>query len=47
VGESIEIQATDPSTRRDFVKFCSFLGHELLSEEERQGVFFFVIRKVC
>ncbi|MFQ3172255.1 MAG: tRNA 2-thiouridine synthesizing protein A [Oleispira sp.] len=47
VGESIEIQATDPSTRRDFVKFCSFLGHELIAEEEREGVFFYVIRKVC
>jgi tRNA 2-thiouridine synthesizing protein A len=45
VGESIEIQATDPSTRRDFVKFCSFLGHELVLDEEREGVFFYVIRK--
>lgn len=47
VGESIEIQATDPSTRRDFVKFCSFLGHELVLDEEREGVFFYVIRKAC
>lgn len=44
-GEAIEIQATDPSTRRDFIKFCSFLGHELLLDEEREGVFFYVIRK--
>lgn len=47
IGESIEIQATDPSTRRDFIKFCSFLGHELMLEEEREGVFFYVIRKAC
>jgi tRNA 2-thiouridine synthesizing protein A len=46
-GEAIEIQATDPSTRRDFIKFCSFLGHELLLDEEREGVFFYVIRKTC
>jgi len=45
VGESIEIQATDPSTARDFIKFCTFLGHELLLNEEREGVFFYVIKK--
>lgn len=45
VGESIEIQATDPSTTRDFIKFCSFLGHELLLNEERDGIFFYIIRK--
>ncbi|MFT7411261.1 MAG: tRNA 2-thiouridine synthesizing protein A [Oleispira sp.] len=47
VGETVEIQATDPSTRRDFIKFCSFLGHELVLDEEREGVFFYVIRKAC
>jgi tRNA 2-thiouridine synthesizing protein A len=47
LGECIEIQATDPSTRRDFVKFCSFLGHELVLDEEREGVFFYVIRRTC
>lgn len=47
VGESIEIQATDPSTSRDFIKFCSFLGHELVTNEEREGVYFYVIRKAC
>lgn len=45
VGETIEIQATDPSTRRDFIKFCSFLEHELVLDEERDGVFFYGIRK--
>lgn len=45
VGEAIEIQATDPSTRRDFIKFCSFLGHQLEQDEEREGVFFYIIRK--
>ncbi len=29
VGESIRIEATDPSTERDIPKFCNFLGHEL------------------
>ncbi|MBL4800087.1 MAG: sulfurtransferase TusA [Oleispira sp.] len=45
VGEIVEIQATDPSTRRDFIKFCSFLGHELVLDEERDGVYFYLIRK--
>lgn len=45
-GDIIEIQATDPSTRRDFIKFCSFLGHELVLDEEREGVFFYHIRKL-
>mgnify|MGYP005988619029 CR=1 FL=1 len=45
IGEAVEIQATDPSTRRDFVKFCSFLGHQLLLDEERDGVFYYVIRR--
>ena len=45
VGERIEIQATDPSTARDFIKFCSFLGHELVLNEEHEGVFFYVIKK--
>ena len=45
-GEQITVRATDPSTRRDFGRFCQFLGHELLSEEERDGVITFVIQKV-
>ncbi len=45
IGEAVEIQATDPSTRRDFIRFCSFLGHELVQEKEQEGVFFYVIRK--
>ena len=44
-GECVEILATDPSTRRDFIKFCSFLSHQLLVDEERDGVFRYVIRK--
>jgi tRNA 2-thiouridine synthesizing protein A len=45
VGECVEIQATDPSTTRDFLKFCSFLGHELVLNEERDGIYVYVIRK--
>ena len=29
-GAVLHISATDPSTHRDFVNFCRFMGHELL-----------------
>jgi tRNA 2-thiouridine synthesizing protein A len=45
VGEVIEVIATDPSTQRDIPKFCTFLGHELLSWEQREQQYYFYIRK--
>jgi|TARA_B110000211_G_C13978977_1_gene508478 tRNA 2-thiouridine synthesizing protein A len=45
VGGVIEILATDPSTVRDFTKFCAFLVHELVVHEEVGGEFRFLIRK--
>ena len=46
VGQVIEVLATDPSTRRDIPQFCQFLGHELLVQEERDGHFRYLIRKL-
>ncbi len=45
IGEVVEILATDPSTTRDFIKFCAFLDQELLLNEEQQGTYRFLIRK--
>lgn len=45
IGDVIQILATDPSTQRDFLKFCNFLGHEMLASEERDGEYHFLIRK--
>jgi len=45
VGDVVEILATDPSTQRDFVKFCAFLDQEMLVSEERDGVYRFLICK--
>ncbi|HAN69849.1 MAG TPA: sulfurtransferase TusA [Halieaceae bacterium] len=45
VGETVRVVATDPTTQRDIPKFCSFLGHELLSETEEAGNFLFLLRK--
>ncbi len=44
-GELLLITATDPSTQRDIPKFCSFLGHELISEEEDGERYSYLIRK--
>lgn len=44
-GDLLQVFATDPSTQRDIPKFCNFLGHELVSEEEVDGEFHYLIRK--
>ncbi len=44
-GDIVEVIATDPSTTRDIPKFCSFLEHELLVNEERENRFYYHIRK--
>ncbi len=36
-GDLLLVLATDPSTTRDIPKFCTFLGHELLSASEEAG----------
>ena len=43
VGEVIQILATDPSTVRDFTRFCAFLSHEMMVQEEVDGEFRFLI----
>lgn len=44
-GAIIQVVATDPSTTRDIPKFCHFLGHELLSQEEIDKTWVYCIRK--
>ncbi|MGI1678354.1 MAG: sulfurtransferase TusA [Cellvibrionaceae bacterium] len=44
-GDLIEVIATDPSTERDIPKFCSFLGHELVTNEMRGEKYFYLIKK--
>ena len=45
IGDVVEILATDPSTKRDFLKFCTFLDQELLVQSEENGIYRFLIRK--
>jgi len=44
-GETVAIEATDPSTVRDFVNFCRFMGHVLERNEQIGDRFHFIIRK--
>lgn len=43
-GEVLKVVATDPATTRDVPKFCSFLGHELISQHEADGSYLYFIR---
>lgn len=44
-GEVVKVEATDPATKRDIPQFCQFLGHELVLQEEVEGVFNYYIKK--
>ncbi len=44
-GEIVKVIATDPSTQRDFAKFCTFLGHPLLEQFEDASGFVYFIQK--
>lgn len=45
LGDVIEIWATDPATTRDIPKFCAFLGHELLQQDQRDGKYYYLLQK--
>ncbi len=44
-GGVLRVVATDPSTTRDIPRFCQFLGHELLSQNESDELFIYLIRR--
>ena len=44
-GGLLKVIATDPSTRRDIPKFCVFIGHELVEQQEEAGTYLYWIRK--
>lgn len=45
VGQVVQVLATDPSTQRDIPKFCTFLGHELLQQDNLDGNYRYWLRK--
>jgi len=44
-GGILRVVATDPSTTRDIPRFCQFLGHELVSHQESDDLFIYLIRR--
>ena len=46
IGDELEVIATDPSTLRDIPKFCTFLQHQLLSQDEKEGEYVYRLRKL-
>jgi tRNA 2-thiouridine synthesizing protein A len=45
-GETLQVEATDPSTERDIPRFCAFLGHELLEHSSIDGRYVYLLRKL-
>lgn len=45
LGGILRVVATDPSTTRDVPRFCQFLGHELVSEEQTEDEYIYLIRR--
>ncbi len=44
-GDTIKVVATDPSTQRDIPKFCTFLGHKLVANEENDTTYVYWVTK--
>ena len=44
-GEQLTLLATDPASYIDIPHFCNTTGNVLLSSEEEDGVFSYIIRK--
>ncbi|NLQ16407.1 sulfurtransferase TusA [Marinomonas sp. M1K-6] len=43
--EVLKVVATDPSTTRDIPKFCQFLGHKLLDQQQEGDIYTYWIEK--
>ncbi len=44
-GDTLRVEATDPSAVQDFANFCETTGHELLESGQDGEVYRFLIRK--
>jgi TusA-related sulfurtransferase len=47
VGEVLELLADDPSSKSDIASWAKRTGHDLVSTEEQDGVFRFLIRRTA
>ena len=46
-GDKLRVISTDPASPLDFKHFCNSKGHSLISVEEKEECFEFVIVKSC
>ncbi|MCP4472719.1 MAG: sulfurtransferase TusA family protein [Gammaproteobacteria bacterium] len=44
-GASVRITCTDPGTMNDIPAWCRINGHSVISSDQRQQEFIFVVRK--
>lgn len=44
-GQILEVIATDSASKADIPAFLSRVGHELVNAGEKDGIFFFLIKK--
>jgi tRNA 2-thiouridine synthesizing protein A len=44
-GATICVLATDPASVDDFTSFCDATGHRLVSTEQTDGLYIFVVEK--
>ena len=47
VGDALELLADDPSSEPDIKSWTKRTGHELISIDENEGVFRFLIRRAA
>ncbi|MEQ5802809.1 sulfurtransferase TusA [Halomonas sp. H10-9-1] len=43
-GEVLKVVASDPATTRDVPRFCQFLGHELVDQQQLGDSYLYIIR---
>ena len=44
-GQTLKIISTDPGAVKDFESFANQTGNELLSTEEKDNIFYFLLKK--
>ena len=45
VNALLEVLATDPGAEKDFIAFCANTGHQLIKNEQNNGVYRIVLRR--
>ena len=44
-GQTISVISTDSGSYNDFKYFCEHTGHELISREQKESKYYFLIKK--